>query len=167
MRWIVILGRIAGAATPFGSVLLQARAELNDAELQQRLRKLEDPISSLHPDVIEFSEKLYDAVSEINNWRVVPDEETLARYGRVLAILRIAGSNSRFTFQPKEVPSGPMARQPTLHHVHVCAFRRSGSDGAPFESSGFHSSENVVAGSRTGRGVRPTIASGPGGFSTL
>jgi len=91
MNWLFSLARVIGAGIPFGGVLVQVSAEWDAHTVQQRLQKLEDPISVLHPDVRQFSEAVYGQIRMSNQTQLQFSEEELARYARVIAILEHAG----------------------------------------------------------------------------
>jgi hypothetical protein len=59
MPWIATLLRIGATLVPGTAPLLQAMAELDAAEVERRLRELEDPISTIHPGVAELATELY------------------------------------------------------------------------------------------------------------
>jgi hypothetical protein len=87
MNWIASLARVIGAGIPFGGIVVQLSAEIESHRIQERLRKIEDPISSLHPDVHEVSELIYAQVSKTGDSKVKLSDEETERYSRVLAIL--------------------------------------------------------------------------------
>jgi hypothetical protein len=91
MKWLMSLVRIVGASLPYGSALLQLQAEIDSAAIQKRLRMLEDPISQLHPDVREVSEKLYNQLSATGEATLQFDAGFYAKYGKPLAILEARG----------------------------------------------------------------------------
>lgn len=91
MNWIASFARIIGTANPLTAMAVQFGAELDGRSIQNRLRRLEDPISSLHPDVGDVSGEIYDLVSETGESRVVFSDTQYDRYARVLAILEGAG----------------------------------------------------------------------------
>jgi hypothetical protein len=64
MHWIASLARVIGTAIPFGSVAVQISAEIESSRIQERLGKLEDPISALHPDVRDVSALIYRQLAE-------------------------------------------------------------------------------------------------------
>ncbi len=92
MNWLFPLARVIGAGVPFGGVLVQLNAEWDARKVQERLQKLEDPISSLHPDVREFSRVAYDHIRATGESRLELSEADLAKYSRVIAILEGSGS---------------------------------------------------------------------------
>ena len=84
---MLALGRIAGASFPFASSMVQLQAELTGRELQARLRRIEDPISHVHPQVREVSEQIYAALTEKGDFPLTMSEEFYAQYARPLAML--------------------------------------------------------------------------------
>ncbi|HEY4304743.1 MAG TPA: hypothetical protein VGM82_09760 [Gemmatimonadaceae bacterium] len=91
MNWLGSLARIVGTANPITALGVQALAELDGRSIQARLRRLEDPIGSLHPDVGELSDAIYAELSEADDSHVELSDEILDRYSRVLAVLDAAG----------------------------------------------------------------------------
>lgn len=90
MNWLSILVRSVGAAFPVASSLVQLQAELDSVELQKRLRKLEDPISNLHPDVPDLSQRIYRLLSASGN-KIVTDD-IYPTFSRALHILEAQGA---------------------------------------------------------------------------
>ncbi len=98
MTWMASLARVFGAAVPFGSILVQISAEVESRDIQARLRRLEDPISSLHPDIRELASLIYTSVEDSDESRVQLSQEEYERFRRPLAMLEqnghIRGSHS-------------------------------------------------------------------------
>jgi hypothetical protein len=90
MNWLSILIRTVGAGFPGASSLVQLQSELDSAKLQERVRQLEDPISSLHPDVTALSAILYRSLQAAGS-KIVVTEEIYPRYSRALRILDAQG----------------------------------------------------------------------------
>lgn len=91
MNWFLALGRMVGTATPFTAWLVQLQAEIDSRAIQARLHKLEDPISSLHPDVRSISGEIYSRIKESGATSIELPDDVRERYGRVLAILEASG----------------------------------------------------------------------------
>lgn len=91
MHWFLSLVRIAGASFPVASSLVQLQAEMDSREFDRRLRKLEDPIMTLHPDMPEVSRTIYSRLqgAEANLVQLEPDQYT--RFSRALALLEARG----------------------------------------------------------------------------
>ena len=85
LSWFFAIVRIAGVSFPGTASLVQLQAELDAAELERRLERLEDPISRLHDDVPALSEVLYDLLKA--NARIALDDEDYRRFSRALAVL--------------------------------------------------------------------------------
>lgn len=62
MNWFFSMVRVAGAAFPVSSMLVQLQAEIDSNELNNRLNRLEDPISHLHENVHDISEVMYKKI---------------------------------------------------------------------------------------------------------
>jgi len=91
MNWLLSLARVIGAGIPFGGAVVQMSAEWDAHQVQQRLNKLEDPISALHPEVREFSKVLYAHIASGNRPQIELSERELDRFARVVAILESNG----------------------------------------------------------------------------
>ena len=91
MGWIKSLARIVGAGIPFGGVAVQISAELESAEFQRRLQRIEDPISELHPDVRTVSQLIYQRLQATNNAKIELTEAEQTQYARPLAVLEAKG----------------------------------------------------------------------------
>lgn len=65
--------------------------QLEGHAIQQRLARLEDPISALHPDVPELSELIYVGIKERGREPVNFTDEFKTRYQRALALLESHG----------------------------------------------------------------------------
>lgn len=78
---------MAGTATPFTAWAVQLQAELDSAEIKGRLRRLEDPISALHPGVQDASEEIYRAICATGRTPVVLAPEAIDRHRRPLEML--------------------------------------------------------------------------------
>ncbi|MDP1682516.1 MAG: hypothetical protein Q8L39_12175 [Burkholderiales bacterium] len=91
MKWLMSVARIVGASLPFVPSLMQLQTEIDSVAIQRRLLSLEDPISTLHPDIREVSEKLYRelAATGVTNLRF--DSAFYTQYSRPLAILEAQG----------------------------------------------------------------------------
>jgi hypothetical protein len=90
-NWFSILVRIAGASFAFTTPLVQLQSDLDSRAIQQRLTQLEDPLSTLHPDVRTVSSQIYSMLRERNANKLEGSEQFYERYARVLAILESRG----------------------------------------------------------------------------
>ena len=70
---------------------VQLSAELEGRAVQERLRKLEDPISALHPDVPDVSKLIYECVSQNDSPKIFLSESQLDQFARPLVILDAKG----------------------------------------------------------------------------
>lgn len=91
MPWIASLARIVGSTLPFGSIAVQLSAELDSRQVQQRLRRLEDPISALHPDVRAVSELIYASMGQSVSTKVVLPNQEMQQFARPIALLEGSG----------------------------------------------------------------------------
>ena len=87
MKWFFSAIRIAGAAFPLASSLVQLQAETDSQEFARRLEKLEDPISNLHSDIRPLSQKFYHHIKKQDSLRVKLDKDDYSKYSRALAVL--------------------------------------------------------------------------------
>lgn len=91
MKWLMSVARIVGASLPIVPSLMQLQTEIDSAAIQRRLLSLEDPISTLHLDIRELSEKLYGELAATGVANLRFDGAFYARYSRPLAILEAQG----------------------------------------------------------------------------
>lgn len=85
------VARVVGASLPFAPSLIQLQAEIDSAAIQQRLLALEDPISTLHPDIREMSENIYQELVVAGQENLRFDAAFYTKYSRPLAILEAQG----------------------------------------------------------------------------
>ena len=85
------VARVVGSSLPFVPSLIQLQAEIDSAAIQRRLLALEDPISLLHPDIREVSEKLYGELVSTGSAKLKFDNPFYVQYSRALAILEAQG----------------------------------------------------------------------------
>lgn len=91
MNWLFSITRIVGASFPVASSLVQLQAERDSNEIQRRLRRLEDPLSALHPQIRDVSGVLYQSVARLDSARVELSADQQVRFSRALAILETEG----------------------------------------------------------------------------
>ncbi len=87
MNWFFKAVRIAGASFPGAGSLVQFQAELDAEALNERIRKLEDPISTLHDDVYDLSKEIYNELRKTDSNSLNFSEMFYTKYGRPLAAL--------------------------------------------------------------------------------
>lgn len=92
MDWIAALIRAVGSSFPGASSLVQLNSEIESRNVKERLDRLEDPISSLHPDVQDVSSKIYQAVKSSNSNAVDFDDAFYSSSRRPLAALEAYGA---------------------------------------------------------------------------
>ncbi|MDO8946183.1 MAG: hypothetical protein Q7U88_03375 [Desulfocapsaceae bacterium] len=91
MDWLLSIVRVAGASFPVASSLVQFQAEIDSKALQERVAKLEDPISHLHDSVPELSRQIYRKVKLENSTKLDFEEEFYTKFSRPLAVLESQG----------------------------------------------------------------------------
>lgn len=90
--WFFSIVRIAGTAFPLTAWLVQLQAEIDSKTMAERVAKLEDPVSFLHPDVPELSQKIYQELKKKEaSENIEFDRDFYSRYSRALAILESQG----------------------------------------------------------------------------
>jgi len=106
MSWFFKLIRVAGTSFPVSASLVQLQAELDADKFKTRLENLEDPISSLHEDIVAVSENIFKKFKEEDNVSLDFDEEFYTRYSRVLAILNAKTLISKNDAVGSRIPLG-------------------------------------------------------------
>lgn len=91
MKWLCAIIRIVGVSFPGMSSLVQLQAELDANSIDDRLKKLEDPISALHEDVPELSKLIYSRIQIAESNSISLDDSSYAKFRRALASLESAG----------------------------------------------------------------------------
>jgi hypothetical protein len=91
VNWFFAIARIAGTGFPLTGQLVQLQAELDSEEIRQRLAKLEDPLSALHPEIREVSRHIFDGIKAKGSEPVAFTREFYDRYARPLALLENYG----------------------------------------------------------------------------
>lgn len=90
--WLFPLLRVLGVNFPGFAAAVQLSAEYDARRVQERLRRLEDPISALHPDVPTVSALLYGRLrAGYGGAKVELSDEEVALFARPLALLEGAG----------------------------------------------------------------------------
>jgi hypothetical protein len=92
LEWIAALIRAVGSSFPGAASLVQLNSEIESSKIKERLEHLEDPISSLHPDVRELSSKIYEAVKGSNSNALTFDNSFYQNSRRPLAALEAYGA---------------------------------------------------------------------------
>jgi len=91
MDWFTSFVKVAGASFPVTSSLVQFLSEIEACEIQGRIRRLEDPISGLHPDINRLSEILYNSIKVTDDLHFELEDDIYEKYSRVLACLQSEG----------------------------------------------------------------------------
>ncbi len=87
MNWFYSAVRIAGASFPVSSMLVQLQAELDAKKFNNRLQKLENPISALHEDINEISCLIYGKIKRTDDLLIEFENHIYRKFSRVLAVL--------------------------------------------------------------------------------
>src|SRR3989338_322359 len=88
MSWFFSMVRIVGSSFPVASSFVQLQAEINEKQINDRIQKLEDPISSLHPDIQAISKSIFYKICETNSDHIKFENEFYSQNSRVLAVLK-------------------------------------------------------------------------------
>src|SRR5690348_16506096 len=91
VEWISALIRSVGTAFPATAFLVQLNSEIQADKVNQRLDHLEDPISSLHPDVEALSLKIYSALKGGASTHLAYEDGFYEQFSRPLAALEARG----------------------------------------------------------------------------
>jgi len=91
MNWFFSIIRSVGASYPLSASLVQFQSELDSGKMDKRIKRLEDPISILHPDIQHVSKEIYVLIKQSEQENITFDDEFIEKYGRPLAILEKNG----------------------------------------------------------------------------
>jgi hypothetical protein len=87
MESFIRIMKIAGVNFPVAASFIQISNELDAIKVQQRLDALEDPISSLHPDVPALSHVIYFALVNNDSSMLNFRDDVYKKYSKAFAIL--------------------------------------------------------------------------------
>lgn len=90
-NWVSIFIRVAGTINPITAWLVQLQSEMDSAVLTERVKRLEDPLLSIHPDLPEVGRIVYDAIRAGNESSFTIADETYQKYRRCFALLEQQG----------------------------------------------------------------------------
>lgn len=91
MNWFFSIIRSAGSSFPVSASFVQLQSELDSDKLDKRIKRIEDPVSNLHPDIQIVSKKMYALIKKTERENITFDNEFIEKYGRPLAILEKNG----------------------------------------------------------------------------
>ncbi|GAA6169399.1 hypothetical protein [Sessilibacter corallicola] len=106
--------RIIGASFPVASSLVQFQSELDAYEFEQRLNNLEDPISSIHPNMGEVGQAIYSRISTDDSVNIQFDEKFYTSNIRCLSLLDAANYISLEKVIVQNLPLGINLTDPTF-----------------------------------------------------
>jgi hypothetical protein len=86
MGWFSSVVHIAATQFPVTSALSRWQDEIDRRKTEERLIRLEDPISQLHEDAQKVSRAIFDKMVELDSQYLEFDEEFYATNNRVLTI---------------------------------------------------------------------------------
>jgi hypothetical protein len=118
--WLCSIVRIAGAAFPVTSSLIQLQAELDSDALLKRVQKLEDPVSCLHKDVPEVSKAIYEALRKKDDKNLSFNEVFYEQFSKPLAALESEGYIKGCHTIGKRFENGIYVSDPTFI-MYMCA----------------------------------------------
>jgi hypothetical protein len=127
MEWIAALIRAVGSSFPGASSLVQLNSEIESSKVKERLERIEDPISSLHPDVRDVSSKIYQAVKSSNSNALDFDDEFYSSSSRPLAALEAYGAIRGEHALTKRYACGVRITSPTYMLYMAALFESDGN----------------------------------------
>ena len=86
-NWVSTFVRVAGTFNPLTAALVQLQSELDSAALDERVKRLENPLRALHPDLPEVGRVIYEALKAANDSSFKIADETYLKYRRCFALL--------------------------------------------------------------------------------
>jgi uncharacterized protein (UPF0335 family) len=113
MNWFFKTVRIAGASFPGAGSLVQFQAELDAETLNERIHKLEDPISTLHEDIYDLSKEIYSELKNSDSNSLNFNETFYTNYSRALAALGSRGLITQDNVIGSRIPLGLNLVDPT------------------------------------------------------
>jgi hypothetical protein len=126
MDWFFKLVRIAGVNFPVAASLVQLQAEIDSNKIEERLNKLEDPISYLHEDVQAASKEIYKKLCEVDSLKLDFTNDFYKRYRRPIAALSKKTYISVTHVIGSEIPRGVTLTDPTFI-IYMCALAENKS----------------------------------------
>lgn len=118
--WFLKLIRVAGVNFPGAASLIQLQAEIDSVKFNDRLRKLEDPISYLHEDVPELSKEIYRTLVHQDSVVLNFDDVFYVKYSRALAAIESQGLISKNSVLGSRIPLGINLIDPS-YILYMCA----------------------------------------------
>lgn len=91
VNWIYSLVKVVGVSIPVVASLVQIQAEYDAFKLRERLRKLEDPINELHPQMGDLLEAIYTRLRSSDSSSISLEDPDYERFVRPLALLESRG----------------------------------------------------------------------------
>lgn len=85
--WFITVLKVAGSIFPGSAPFLQLSSEIESKKIKERLSKLEDPISNLHPAIPQLSELIYKELKKGNSTDLEFNDEFYQKYSKPLATL--------------------------------------------------------------------------------
>ena len=91
MNWFFSIIRSVGSSFPVTASFVQFQSELDSDKMDNRIKRIEDPVSNLHSDIQCVSKKIYDLIKKTEQENITFDDEFVEKFGRSLAILEKNG----------------------------------------------------------------------------
>jgi hypothetical protein len=91
MKGFIKLMRIAGVNFPVAASFIQISNEIAASKVEERLNKLEDPISFLHEDIPKLSQVIYIGLNDNQSTTLSFREDVYDKYSRAFAVLSSEG----------------------------------------------------------------------------
>ena len=120
MEWFIKLVRIAGVNFPCAASMVQLQAEIDSDKIEERLNKLEHPISFLHEDVPAASKDIYKNLCENDSENLDFSDVFYRKYSRPIAALSKKNYISVTRCIGSQIPRGITLIDPTFI-MYMCA----------------------------------------------
>lgn len=86
-NWVSTFIRVVGTFNPLTAALVQLQSELDSTALDERVKRLENPLRSLHPDLPDVVRVVYDALKASNDYSFKISDDSYKKYRRCFALL--------------------------------------------------------------------------------
>ncbi|HYW35878.1 MAG TPA: hypothetical protein VE868_10760 [Balneolaceae bacterium] len=118
--WLITLIKIVGSGMPGSAPFLQALSEVESKEIKERLSKLEDPISNLHPDIPALAQLIYDKLKLENSTGLEFNDKFYQEYSKSLAVLEANNYIKQKKTLGQRYPSGIYVADP-FFIMYLCS----------------------------------------------
>jgi hypothetical protein len=121
-NWFFKIVKVAGASFPVTASFVQLQGQLDADSMNERLKKLEDPISFLHEDVQKLSKLFYEDIKRSNEpFAVLEYEDPIyEEFSRPIAALKSEGLIECQGILGRHLPTGIVLSDPS-YVMYLCA----------------------------------------------